>query len=93
MSRFSKHRQKPKWIPKNGSLVLVTDSHIVEVGEIHDIKGERWVWVKHEDLPQPDNQWRIPVRDLVDMVLKGDWRIVKDGPIEPEKILKQYKFI
>lgn len=93
MSKFSKHSEKPKWVPKKGSLVLATESHILEVGEIHEINGERWVWLKHGDLPQIDNQWRVPVRELISMVLNGSWRIIKDGPIEPEKTLKQFNFI
>ena len=33
------------------------------------------------------------VRDVVKNVRNGTWKIVKEGPIEPEKILKQFNFI
>lgn len=89
MSRFSRHREKPKWKPKEGALVVDTgDDVLIEVGEIHEIAGERWVWVT-----DGRNQWRMLVRHIIKTIEGGSWRVVKDGPIEPEKILKQYKFI
>ena len=89
MSRFSRHRDKPKWKPKEGALVVDTgDNNLIEIGEIHEIAGERWVWIT-----DGTNKWRNPVRNIIETIKNGSWRVVKDGPIEPEKILKQYKFI
>lgn len=89
MSKFSKHREKPKWKPREGSLVVKTgDNILIELGEIHEISGERWVWIT-----DGYRTWRNPVRDIVETIKNGSWRVVKDGPIEPEKILKDFKFL
>jgi hypothetical protein len=89
MSKFSIHSEKPKWKPKDGALLLSDGNIMVEVGDIHSISGENWVWL----LPDQGRRFRIPVRDLVHTIRENKWRIIKDGPIEPEKILKQFKFI
>jgi len=89
VSRFSKHREKPKWKPKEGALVVETgDNVLIELGEIHEISGERWVWIT-----DGTNTWRNPVRHVIETIKEGGWRVVKDGPIEPEKILRDFKFI
>lgn len=92
MSRFSKHREKPKWMPKEGSLVLINaNGLLVEVGDFkEEIDGTRMVSLRVEGVT--GFSW-IRVTTVIESVRNGSWRVVKDGPIEPEKILKQYKFI
>jgi len=91
MSKFSKHREKPKWVPKEGSLVVVNaNGCLVEVGEIREVNGERLVKLIVVGIPGFSS---TTVRNVIDNIRNGTWRIIKDGPIEPEKILKQFKFI
>lgn len=94
MSRFSKHREKPKWKPKEGALVVINaNGCLVEVGEIEDVRGERLVSLIMECGTLQLGTEKVPVRTVIESIRQGVWRIVKDGPIEPEKILKEFKFI
>jgi hypothetical protein len=91
MSRFSKHSEKPKWTPKEGSLVVINaNGCLVELGEISDVNGERIVELSVDGI---NGSSSVAVRHVIDYIRNGSWRIVKDGPIEPEKILKEFKFI
>jgi hypothetical protein len=94
LSKFSKYRKKSKWSPKEGSLVLINaNGCLMEVGSIKDVDGEKKVFL---DMNCGDIRLgveMVPIRHLIQKVRVGEWKIVKDGPIEPEKILKQYKFI
>ena len=94
MSKFSKHREKPKWTPKEGALVVINaNGCLMEISDIEDINGERRVSLEMDCGGYKIGNEKIPVRDVIDSIRSGIWRIVKDGPIEPEKILKQFKFI
>lgn len=91
MSKFSKHRGKPIWKPKEGSLVLINANNImVECGEVKDINGERVVALMVDGVRGFEN---VPVRDVIESIRSGSWRIIKDGPIEPEKVLREFKFL
>jgi acetylglutamate kinase len=91
MSRFSKHREKPKWKPKEGSLVVINANGVlVEVGEIKEVSGERLVQLSVDGVT--GSSW-VKVTTVIESIRNGMWRVVKDGPIEPEKILKEFKFI
>lgn len=94
MSKFSRYREKPNWKPKEGALVIINaNGCLIEVGEIEDIKGERVVSLIMECGDYQLGTEKIPIRTLIDSIRNGTWRIVKDGPIEPEKILRDFKFI
>jgi len=91
VSRFSKHREKPKWKPKEGSLVVVNaNGYLVEVGEFTELGGERMVRLSVDGVTGSS---LVTVRHVIESIRNGSWRVVKDGPIEPEKILKEFKFI
>jgi acetylglutamate kinase len=91
MSRFSKHREKPKWKPKEGSLVVINANGVlVEVGEFKELEGERLVQLSVDGVT--GSSW-VKVTHVIESIRSGSWRVVKDGPIEPEKILKEFKFI
>lgn len=94
MSKFSKHRQKPKWKPKEGVIILSNGGAVFKLSDIFEQEGERVVnlIITHGD-EEIDVYPPWPVRDIVEQVRNGTWKIVKDGPIEPEKILKQFNFI
>ena len=91
MSKFSKYREKPKWNPKEGALVVINaNGCLVELGEIRIVNGERIVELSVDGVPGSSS---VAVRHVIDSIRGGLWRIVKDGPIEPEKILRDFKFI
>ncbi len=94
MSKFSKHREKPKWKPKEGVMMLSNGGAVFKLSQIFELEGERVVTLTmtHED-EDVEIYPPYPVRDVVQYVRNGTWKIVKDGPIEPEKILKQFNFI
>lgn len=94
MSKFSKHREKPKWKPKEGIMMLSNGGAVFKLSDIFEQDGERVVnlIITHGD-EEVDVYPPWPVRDVVEQVRNGTWKIVKDGPIEPEKILKQFNFI
>jgi hypothetical protein len=94
LSKFSKHRQKPKWKPKEGVIILSNGGAVFKLSDIFEQEGERVVnlIITHGD-EEIDVYPPWPVRDIVEQVRNGTWKIVKDGPIEPEKILKQFNFI
>lgn len=94
MSKFSKHREKPKWKPKEGIMMLSNGGAVFKLSDIFEQEGERVVnlIITHGD-EEIDVYPPWPVRDVVEQVRNGTWKIVKDGPIEPEKILKQFNFI
>ena len=94
MSKFSRHRQKPKWKPKEGVIILSNGGAVFKLSDIFEQEGERVVnlIITHGD-EEIDVYPPWPVRDIVEQVRNGTWKIVKDGPIEPEKILKQFNFI
>ena len=94
MSKFSKHREKPKWKPKEGALVVINaNGCLVEIGEIEDVKGERVVSLTMECDNYQLGTEKVPIRTIIDSIRNGSWKIVKDGPIDPEKILKSFKFL
>ena len=91
MSKFSKHSEKPKWIPREGALVVINSNGcLVEVGEIEDNRGERLVKLNVDGVT--GHTW-VKVTHVIELIRNGTWRVAKDGPIEPEKILKEFKFI
>ena len=91
MGKFSKHREKPKWIPKEGALVVINaNGCLVELGEVSDIRGERVVELSVDGIAGSSS---VSVTHVIESIRNDTWRIVKDGPIEPEKILKEFKFI
>lgn len=92
MSKFSKHSEKPKWIPKEGALVVINANGVlVEVGEIVEVMGgERLVKLNVDGVT--NHTW-VKVTHVIELIRNGTWRVAKDGPIEPEKILKEFKFI
>ena len=91
MSKFSKYREKPKWNPKEGALVVINaNGCLVEVGEFKELFGERLVRLSVDGVT--GSSW-VKVTHVIDSIRNGSWRVVKDGPIEPEKILKEFKFI
>jgi hypothetical protein len=94
LSKFSKHREKPKWKPKEGIMMLSNGGAVFKLSDIFEQEGERVVnlIITHGD-EEIDVYPPWPVRDVVEQVRNGTWKIVKDGPIEPEKILKQFNFI
>lgn len=89
MSKFSKHREKPTMKPKEGVLLVSDNGVIFELSTIFEENGQRMVTVIINDI----NDHPYPVREVVEHVRNGTWKIVKEGPIEPEKILKQFNFI
>jgi len=91
MSKFSKHREKPKWVPKEGALVVINaNGCLVEIGEISEIRGERVVELSVDGVAGSSS---VAITHIIESIRNGHWRIVKDGPIEPEKILREFKFI
>jgi hypothetical protein len=94
LSKFSKHREKPKWKPKKGVMMLSNGGAIFKLSGISELEGERVVTliITHGD-EDIEVYPPYPVRTVVEYVRNGTWKIVKDGPIEPEKILKQFNFI
>jgi hypothetical protein len=94
MSKFSKYRQKSKWGPKEGVMMLSNGGSVFKLSKIFELEGERVVTLTmtHED-EEVEVYPPYPVRDVIQYIRNGTWKIVKDGPIEPEKILKQFNFI
>ena len=94
MSKFSKHREKPTIKPKEGILIVSNGGAVFKLGPIFEEEGQRVVTltIEHENEDvEVYPPW--PVRDVIEHVRNGTWKIVKEGPIEPEKILKQFNFI
>lgn len=75
--------------PKEGILMVSNNGVMFELGSIFEQEGQRMVTVFINDTA--DHPY--PVREVVEHVRNGTWKIVKEGPIEPEKILKQFNFI
>ena len=94
MSKFSKHREKPSKLPKEGILLISNGGAVFKVDEIFEHEGQKMVMLTIEHEGEDVEVYPpFPVRDFVQNIRNKTWTIVKDGPIEPEKILKQYKFI
>ena len=80
--------------PKEGILMVSNNGIMFKLGPIFEQEGQRMVQLTMDlggtdaEVPPP-----IAVRHVVEYVRNGTWKIVKDGPIEPEKILKQFNFI
>lgn len=104
LSKFSKNREKPTIKPKEGVIMVSNGGAIFKLGPIFEEEGQRMVTLI--ELPPELFRWTIEhegqyievyphyaVRDVVKNVRNGTWKIVKEGPIEPEKILKQFNFI
>lgn len=94
MSKLSKYGKKPTIKPKEGIIMISNNDIVFKLGPIFEQEGQRMVQMTMDfngidvEVPPP-----IAVRHVVEYVRNGTWKIVKDGPIEPEKILKQFKFI
>lgn len=94
MSKFSKNREKPTIKPKEGIIIISNAGSIFKLGPIFEEEGQRMVTLTIEHEGQYIEVYPpYPVRDVVKNVRNGTWKIVKEGPIEPEKILKQFNFI
>lgn len=94
MSKLSRYREKPKWRPKEGVIMLSNGGASFKLSSIFELESERVVTltITHGD-EEVEVYPPYPVRTVVENVRNGTWKIVKDGPIEPEKILKQFNFI
>lgn len=94
MSKFSKNREKPTIKPKEGVIMVSNGGAIFKLGPIFEEEGQRMVALTIEHEGQYIEVYPpYAVRDVVKNVRNGTWKIVKEGPIEPEKILKQFNFI
>jgi len=94
LSKLSRYRKKPKWNPKEGIIMLSNGGASFKLSHIFELEGERVVTliITHGD-EEVDVYPPWPVRDIIEQVRNGTWKIIKNGPIEPEKILKQFNFI
>ena len=94
MGKLSKHNKKPTSLPKEGILMVSNGGAIFKISEIFEEEGQRLVrlTIEHEG-EDVEVYPPYPVRDFVENIRNKTWSIIKDGPIEPEKILKQFKFI
>ncbi len=90
MSKFNKYSKKPNKVPKKGFVLVSNANLIFELGDIFEKEGERVVnlIVNNIEVEPP-----FPVRDVIQNIRNGTWLVIKDGPIEPEKFLKQFNFI
>ena len=94
MSKFSKNREKPTIKPKEGVIMVSNGGAIFKLGPIFEEEGQSMVALTIEHEGQYIEVYPpYAVRDVVKNVRNGTWKIVKEGPIEPEKILKQFNFI
>lgn len=94
MSKFSKNREKPTIKPKEGVIMVSNGGAIFKLGPIFEEEGQRMVALTIEHEGQYIEVYPpYAVRDVVKNVRNGTWKIIKEGPIEPEKILKQFNFI
>lgn len=94
MSKFSKNREKPTIKPKEGVIMVSNGGAIFKLGPIFEEEGQRMVALTIEHEGQYIEVYPpYAVRDVVKNVRNGTWKIVKEGPIEPEKILKQFNII
>ena len=90
----SKIQTKPTIKPKEGVIMVSNGGAIFKLGPIFEEEGQRMVALTIEHEGQYIEVYPpYAVRDVVKNVRNGTWKIVKEGPIEPEKILKQFNFI
>lgn len=87
MSKFTKYNKKSKNL-KEGLVITSEEGINFKLSQVFEKESEKRVIISTHEI-----EMILPVRDVVENIRKGRWKIVKDGPIEPEKILKQFKFI
>jgi len=94
MSKFSKHREKPKWLPKEGVIMFSNGGSTFKLSQIFELEGERVVTliITNED-EEVEVYPPYPIRTVIENIKNGTWKIIKDGPIDPERVLKEFKFI
>jgi len=94
MSKLSKYGKKPTVKPKEGIMMISNGGAVFKLSSIFEQNCEKMVTLTIEHEGQDVEVYPpYAVRDVVENVRNGTWKIVKEGPIEPEKILKQFKFI
>jgi hypothetical protein len=74
--------------------LFISHHRFIKLGPIFEEEGERvlTLTIEHENEDvEVYPPW--PVRVVIEQVRNGTWKIIKEGPIEPEKILKQFNFI
>lgn len=97
---MGRHDQKPKSLPKEGIMIVsnlfntTIFGNIFKVDKIFEHEGQKMVTLSaKQENGTVEIYTPFPVRYFVQNIRNKTWVIIKDGPVEPEKILKQFKFI